>query len=196
MDMEETKKQMEETLRVEFETKVGEKDLMDFKLYHNYHSVSGIATVLFGIIAMVICIVSIGEVHISYTLMMGFFGLFFTVYTPIGMALKVRNQMKRVPSFREPVRYTVTAEKILLAQGDVKEELLWDDIFKIICTGKSIVLYITAVRANIIPLEALGEQAEAFLAIAKHCLRPFQIKLNEAQVIEKCSAAVSRQSER
>ena len=64
-----------------------------------------------------------------YTLMMGFFGLFFTVYTPVGMYLKVKKQMKTVPVFREPVKYIVTEEKITLSQGDVKEELLWDDIF-------------------------------------------------------------------
>lgn len=194
--MEETKKQKEETLQVEFETKIEEKDLMNFKLYHNYHSVSGIATVLFGVIMLVVCIVSIGEVHISYTLMTGFFGLFFTVYTPIGMAVKVKNQMKKVPAFREPVKYTVTAEKILLAQGEVREELLWDDIFKITCTGKSIVLYITAVRANIIPLEALGKNAAAFFEIARQCLRPFQIKVNETKVIAKCNLLVSQRSER
>lgn len=176
-----------QALKAEFETEIESKDLMDFKMYHNYHSVSGIATVAFGIIAIIICVVSVGEVNVAYTLMMGFFGLFFTVYTPIGMALKVRGQMKKVPAFRQPVKYTVTTDKIVLTQGDVKEELLWDDIFKIVFTGKSVVLYITAVRANIIPAESLGSNAETFIAIAKQCLRPFQIKVNEKKLIEKCS---------
>lgn len=182
MVMEESKTQ----LKAEFETKVEAKDLMDFKVYHNYHSVSGIAALIFGIIALIICVVSIGQVNIAYTLMMGFFGLFFTVYTPIGMWLKVKKQMKKVPAFREPVKYTVTSEKIELTQGEIKEELLWDDIFKIICTGKSLVLYITAVRANIIPLESLGGSAQTFLEIARQKLRPFQVKVNEKKLIEKC----------
>ena len=41
----------EQEQRVEFETRIGAKELMDFKIYHNYHSVSGIASLLFGIIA-------------------------------------------------------------------------------------------------------------------------------------------------
>ena len=101
-------------LQVQFETQVTEQDLMNFKLYHNYHSVGGVAGLLFGIVALIICVVSVGQVNISYTLMMGFFGLFFTVYTPIGMKLKVKQQMKTVAAFKEPVRYTVTEEKILL----------------------------------------------------------------------------------
>ena len=104
-------------LQVQFETQVTEQDLMNFKLYHNYHSVGGVAGLLFGIVALIICVVSVGQVNISYTLMMGFFGLFFTVYTPIGMKLKVKQQMKTVAAFKEPVRYTVTEEKILLQQG-------------------------------------------------------------------------------
>ena len=92
----------EQEQRVEFETRIGAKELMDFKIYHNYHSVSGIASLLFGIIALVICIVSINRVNISYTLMMGFFGLFFTVYTPIGMKRKVNKQIKTVPAFADP----------------------------------------------------------------------------------------------
>ena len=141
---------------------------MNFKLYHNYHSVGGVAGLLFGIVALIICVVSVGQVNISYTLMMGFFGLFFTVYTPIGMKLKVKQQMK-----------TVAEEKILLQQGAVTEEMLWEDIFKIKCTGKSLVLYITSVRANIIPLRDIGDELDAFLTIAEKKLKPFQIKVGD-----------------
>lgn len=170
-----------------FQICVTKKDLMDFKLYHNYHSVSGIAAVLFGLIALFICIYTINQVNISYTLMMGFFGLFFTVWTPIGMLLNVNKQMKKVSTFQEPVIYTATEDKITLQQGDIKEEMLWDDVFKIKCTGKSLILYITSVRANVIPLESLGDQAEVFFEIASKKLKPFQIKVNQKKVIAKAN---------
>ena len=115
--------------------------------------------------------------------MMGFFGLFFTVYTPIGMKLKVKQQMKTVAAFKEPVRYTVTEEKILLQQGAVTEEMLWEDIFKIKCTGKSLVLYITSVRANIIPLRDIGDELDAFLTIAEKKLK--DVYKRQVQVLLK-----------
>ena len=139
-------------LQVQFETQVTEQDLMNFKLYHNYHSIGGVAGLLFGIVALIICVVSVGQ-------------------------LKVKQQMKTVATFKEPVRYTVTEEKILLQQGAVTEEMLWEDIFKIKCTGKSLVLYITSVRANIIPLRDIGDELDAFLTIAEKKLKPFQIKV-------------------
>ena len=52
-------------LQVQFETQVTEQDLMNFKLYHNYHSVGGVAGLLFGIVALIICVVSVGQVNIS-----------------------------------------------------------------------------------------------------------------------------------
>ena len=171
-----------DALKSEFQTQITEQDLMNFKLYHNYHSVGGVAGLLFGIIALFICVVSIGQVNISYTLMMGFFGLFFTVYTPVSMKMKVKKQIKSVAAFKEPVRYTVTEEKIVLKQGDITEEMLWDDIFQIKCTGKSLVLYITSIRANIIPLRDIGKEAENFLNIAAKKLRPFQIKVKRSKL--------------
>jgi len=169
--------------KVEFETDIQMRDLMDFKVYHNYHSVSGIATVLFGIIMLVISGVSIGRFNIAYTVMTGFFGLFFTVYTPIGMYLKVKQQMKSIQAFQESVHYIVTKEKITLSQGDISEDLLWNDVFKVKFTGKSLILYITSVRANIIPLRCIGDSAVDFLAIARKQLTPFQVKVNDAKMI-------------
>jgi hypothetical protein len=177
---------------VSFETSIKEKDLMNFKLYHNYHSVSGIATLIFGIICLVICVVSYGSYNIAYTVMVAFFGLFFTVYTPIGMKLKVRKQMKKAQGSGEPVKYTVTEEKITLSQGEVSENLNWDEIFKMKATGSSIILYISAVRANIIPYRCLGDSAEGFIEIAEKKLTPYQVKLNKNKVVFKCHEAVQQ----
>ena len=94
-------------MQVEFTAEVTESDLMNFKLYHNYHSVGGVAGFLFGVVALIICGFSIAnDLNISYILMMGFFGLFFTVYTPIGMKLKVKQQIKANPAFNKPIKYT------------------------------------------------------------------------------------------
>lgn len=179
-----------EQMKVEFESHVKEKDLMDFKIYHNYHSFSGIAGLIFGIIALVIFALTVTNdgVNISYKLMMLLFGFMFTVYTPISMKLKVKQQMKTVRALKEPVKYTVTEDKIVLEQGEITEDLLWDDVFKIKFTGKSMVMYLTAVRANIIPIKDMGVQTEKFVQIARKRLKPFQVKVN----MDKVNRAVER----
>ena len=167
---------------IEFDSKVTQEDLMNFKVYHNYHSVSGVAALIFGILSLLICIISIGQVNISYTLMMGFFGLFFTVYTPISMKLKVKKQMKKIKSFDEPVHYVISEEGFKLSQNDISEELKWEDIFKITFTGKCFILYITTIKANVISLKDMNGQGEAFLEIASKQLKPFQIKVNKKKL--------------
>lgn len=57
------------------------------------------------------------------------------------MKLKVKQQMKTVAAFKEPVRYTVTEEKILLQQGAVTEEMLWEDILRLNVQEKSCFIY-------------------------------------------------------
>ncbi len=175
-------------LKAEFETKVDAKDLMNFKMYHNYTSWSGVVSLLIGIIMLVICVITstYENANISFVLITGFFGLFFTVWTPIGMWLSVKKQMKKAEAFKEPIKYTVTSEKIVLSQGEIEEELSWDDIFKIKSTGRSIILYITAVRANVIPLRCIGGEAENFIKIARKKLRPFQVKINDKKLAQKC----------
>lgn len=177
-------------MKAEFETRVTEKDLMNFKIFHNYHSFGGVMGLLFGIVAFVIFVLTVSnnQVNISYKLMMLFFCGMFTIYTPISMKLKVKQQMKLVKAFQEPVKYTVTEEKMVLSQGEVFEDLLWDDIYKIKFTGKSIVLYLTAVRANVIPIGCLGDQLEPFMDIAEKKLKPFQIKVD----MEKAKKAAKR----
>lgn len=179
---------------VSFEVDISEKDLMNFKLYHNYHSFSGIALAVFGVICLCVCFVSIGTYNVAYTCMMGLFGLLFTVYTPIEMYLKVRRQMKSVKAFSEPVKYTISEEKIVLSQGDVSEDLLWDDVFRVKATGKCVILYITAVRANVIPYRCLGSSAKAFFDIIGEKLEPSQIRLNEGKVIRQCESAGSTEA--
>lgn len=177
-----------EQKKVEFVTDIQMNDLMDFKIYHNYHSFSGLATVLFGVIMIVISCVSIGRFNIAYTLMTGFFGFFFTIYTPIGIYLKVKKQIKTIPAFKEPVKYTVTNKKIALSQGDVTEDLLWSDIYKIKFTGKNMVLYITSINANIIPLRCVDNCLKDFLEIIREQLKPYQVKFSDKKVL----AAVKR----
>jgi hypothetical protein len=59
-------------------------------------------------------------------------------------------------------------------------------------TGSSIILYISAVRANIIPYRCLGDSAEGFIEIAEKKLTPYQVKLNREKVVAKCREAVQQ----
>ena len=47
---------------IEFDSKVTEKDLLRFKFYHKYHTISGMAEIMLALIMIVLCVISIGMV--------------------------------------------------------------------------------------------------------------------------------------
>ena len=41
---------------IEFDSKVTEKDLLRFKFYHKYHTISGMAEIMLALIMIVLCL--------------------------------------------------------------------------------------------------------------------------------------------
>lgn len=166
-------------MKAEFEVNMTVKDMYDFNIYHNYHNISGLAGLVFGVVALFISVYSYGDVSISYTLMMAFFGLLFTIITPGRIMLKSAQQMKLTPMFKKPLKYTVSDENITIEQDDQKVEIPWDDVYRVKDTGKSIVVYITSVRAYIFPKRDVGAQEENLTAVLKKMAeeKKFKIKI-------------------
>lgn len=168
---------------IEFDSQVTKKDLIDFKLYHNFHSFNGWFGVVAGIVFLVFGIISIGNTTITYTLMLFLFAVMFGIYPIINMMLAARKQSK-LEIFTKPMHYIVSTDKITLSQGELTEDLSWDNIYKIKFSGRNLLVYINASRANILTLETMGTNALNFVDIAKEKLKPFQVKVNK-QKLEK-----------
>lgn len=144
---------------VTFETQITGKDMYDYNFYHNYRHFQGIISLLLGIVMLVVCGLSIrSQANISYILITGFLGLFFTVITPFRILLKSYQQVMLTPGFKKPFRYTLTEKMLTIEQEEAKAEIPMSDIMKAVDTGKSILLYVNSVRAYIFPKRDLGEQ--------------------------------------
>lgn len=163
---------------IEFDSKVTEKDLLSFKFYHKYHTVSGIAEILLALILIVLAVMSAGKVNISYTLMVGVFGVFFLIFPSLDMKLRAKRQMISVVTFREKVHYRMDASGITVSLGDVTEVLSWDKIYRIKFDGRNIDIYLTTINATIIPVRDFDGRAEEFINLAKQHLQAFQVKVN------------------
>ena len=159
---------------IEFDSKVTQKDLIRFKFYHKYHTVSGMAEILLALILIVLSVISAGKVNVSYTLMVGVFGVFFLVFPSADMILRAKRQMQSVVTFKEKVHYRIDDSGL----GDVTETLSWDKIYKIKFDGRSIDVYMTTVNANIIPVRDFNGKAVDFVNMAKDHLKAFQVKVN------------------
>lgn len=154
---------------VTFEVVITGKDMFDYNVYHNYRHFQGIISLLLGIVLLVVCVTSIGtDANISYILITGFLGLFFTVITPFRIYLKSIQQVKLTPSFRKPIKYTLSETELIIEQEDARASIPMEEIIKAADTGKSIVLYVSSVRAYIFPKRELGELLPQVVEIIKN----------------------------
>lgn len=154
---------------VTFQVLITGKDMFDYNVYHNYRHFQGIISLLLGIVMLAVSVMAIrAEGNISYILITGFLGLFFTVITPVRIYFKSIQQVKLTPSFQKTIQYTISTEKLLIEQDDAKAVLPMEDVVKAVDTGNSIVLYVSSLRAYIFPKRELGEQLPEVVQIIKN----------------------------
>lgn len=153
---------------VTLEVSITGKDMFDYNFYHNYRHFQGIMSLLLGVFMLVMCVLSLKSgATTTYILVTGFFGLYFTILTPIRIMLKSYQQVKLTPSFRKPIQYTITSEKLELEQDGTKAVIPTEEILKAVDTGKSIILYVSSVRAYIFPKREMADKEKEFVDIIK-----------------------------
>lgn len=153
---------------VSFDVTITGKDMFDYNMYHNYRHFQGILSFLLGCVMLVVCGMAVYEqANLSYILITGFLGLFFTIITPVRIWIRSYQQVKMTSFFRKPIHYTICEDSLTIEQDADSATIPMTDIMKAVDTGKSIVLYITSNRAYILPKSELGEKLEETIAILK-----------------------------
>lgn len=154
---------------VTFRVLITSKDMFDYNVYHNYRHFQGLISLLLGIVMLAVSVMAIcADGNISYILITGFLGLFFTVITPVRIYLKSIQQVKLTPSFQKPIQYTISTEELIIEQDEAKAVVPMTEIVKAVDTGKSVVLYVSSLRAYIFPKRELGEQLPQVVEIIKN----------------------------
>lgn len=165
---------------VEFDVTITTKDMFDYNVYHNYRNFNGIMGVVLGIICLVLCVSGImTDANISYILIMGLFGGFLTVFTPVQIYLRSVKQVKLTPSFRKPLHYKVDEQEISVSQDGAEAVFSLGDVWKAVDTGKAIVIYVTRIRAYIFPKRDLMEKEGMLLEVLKRGLSEQQYKIRQ-----------------
>ena len=85
----------------------------------------------------------------------------FTIINPINLLLKSVKQVVLLPTFRKPLSYTFGAEGILVRQEEAEMLTNWNEVVRVVETRRSILIYMSAVRAYILPKKQYAEQVEA-----------------------------------
>ena len=161
---------------ISFDVKVSKKELANFMLYHNYHSMQGILGLVISLGALVLLVLKYDTLEIAQFAILAALVLVFTVISPIILIRKAAAQEKRNKSFERPITYELREDGFSLIQGEERVDLEWRNVYKIVDTGKSLVLYISTVRAFIWPKKQISGLRPALDDMLKAHLEPRKLK--------------------
>ncbi len=162
---------------VTFKIHVSKEDLFDFMLYHNYHSMQGGLGVLISAGALILLIVRFRTLTPGQATALVVLALAFTVFTPLILRYRAGRQEKRNTSFHHPILYELTGQEMVLTQDEAHAKIAWPSVQKVIETRRSVIVYLSPVRAFIWPRTQLADQYKAVEDMLKACLEPKKVKL-------------------
>ncbi len=157
-------------MEIEFDVKINANVLYDYMLHHTYTSASG----LLGTGVGALMIVAFSMQHAVIFLIAG---IVILVYLPCTLFLRSRQQMLANPAFKEPLHYRLDEEGILVSQNGAEEKQAWDQMYKAISTGRSIIVYTSRVNASIFPKKDLGEHKAKVIEIISTHMPPSKVKI-------------------
>ncbi len=163
-------------MTMKVEVQMTAKIMYNFMLHHTYTRLGGILTVCFGIVCIVFGINSIGEGASNTTLVYFLLGGLFVVGNPIMLWSTARKQVKRTPSFQKPLCYEFTSEGVTIQQDENNELIQWNQIQKVTTTPTLVLVYVSRVRAFILPKEVFKEQYLDFVKMVSTNVEPSRVK--------------------
>lgn len=148
-------------MELEFDVKIDAGILYDYMLRHTYTSAQGILGSAVGALGVVAFFLN------GYPLYL-ILGALLLGYLPVTLYLRARRQALN-PVFRKPLHYRMTEEGVSVSQDGEEQFQRWEDMYRAVSTGRSLILYTSRTAASIFPRKELGDrQTEVIGMICTH----------------------------
>lgn len=163
----------EQTFR--FHIQMQAKDLWKFSMYHANKGYLGVFNVLFTLASLYLLVTKWSETGTAYRLLLLVCVMMFTVWQPGILFLKA---LKQAGNDRLKVAMDMVFDKkgFTVSQGDQSMEVPWDEVTKAARIPGIYILYMSSIRAYLIPDQVLGEEREAFAAFLRDVLPKVRLK--------------------
>ncbi len=149
---------MESWKKVTFSVQMKISYLFDFLYWHSYHGITGIINYAFSFVGIAALFAGFGKGNTAITVMLVILALLFTVINPALLLYKAARQKARTPMFSKPLQYKFDTEGFIVSQENSSNTAEWENVVLVRETGKSIILYMGASNALILPKEEVGER--------------------------------------
>ena len=150
-------------MKTEFSVNITEKDLFAFLMSNTYKKFTGVMWIVFSIVCVGIAIYTWGDVKIWNSIILIFAASFYTIINPILLYSKAKRQIKNNDYFNNELMYKTDSKGITVSQGAESTTIKWDEMWKAVKYGQIAVVYVTTIRAFILPIRCIGEQYNNFV---------------------------------
>lgn len=137
-------------MEIEFDVKMEAGILYDYMLRHAYSSFAGMLGTVVGALLLIVFFSDRQPLFLIAAIVV-------LAYQPWALFLRSRQQMLKNPAFKKPLHYKLTQEGIEVSQDDAADSQKWEDMYKAVSTGSSIIIYTSRMNACIFPKKDLGE---------------------------------------
>lgn len=142
--------------KIEIKTEIGTSELYEFTMNNNYKSIRGVIAVLFSLASAIGTILYWEQFSGWQKALMIFFALMFTVIEPIEYYLRSKRQVKK--NFAVPLCYGFDENGIEIRQNEEQAHNEWAEVMKVVSTKNLVAIYLSPVRAFILPKKDIGNQ--------------------------------------
>mgnify|MGYP002511428393 CR=1 FL=1 len=156
---------------IRFSVTMKVKTMYRFLMHHGYAGMAGIINLMISGGALVLLIAGFGSTAGSKAALAVVAALF-TVINPLYLYYKAAKQVKLTPMFAKPLDYAVNDGGITVSQGEENLTVSWDELRRVVETGKDFYIYLSLTRAYIFPKEELGIQTDTFRTAVKEHVNP------------------------
>ena len=153
-------------MQAKFDVNITVKDLYAFLINNTYRKFTGVLWIIFSICCIAVGIYTIGDIKIASTILLFLGGAFFLILNPILLYSKAKNQVKNNKYFTETLSYTIDEKGIEVSQAGEQANIKWEEMWKAVRFGNIVVVYVTTIRAFILPVECIGDQYNTVVELA------------------------------
>lgn len=150
-------------MQTEFKVNITVKDIFSFQINNTYRKLTGVIWIIFSVAVLGVAIYTWGDVSIGNTILLIIMSLLYTVVNPIMLYLKAKAQVKNNDYFNNELVYRTDSKGITVSQGSETTTVKWNEMWKAVRYGGIVIVYITTIRAFILPVRCLGEQYNSFV---------------------------------
>lgn len=157
-------------MEVEFDVKMEAGILYDYMMRHTFSSFVGMMGTVVGALLL---IVFFAERQVLFLLA----AVIVLAYQPWSLFLRSRQQMVNNPAFKKPLHYKLTEDGIEVSQDGEADSQKWEDMYKAVSTGSSIIVYTSRVNACIFPKKDMGDNKYKVIEMISTHMPPGKVKI-------------------